>query len=154
MAGSTISDRVASAWARADAVAAAGFDAAGLVGDAAHRQVAALHAWSTDGGEAGTAVVQPPDPRTGRHDSLWRIAARELGDGSRWPEMFALNRGDPQPGGRRFEQPGLVFPGEHLQLPTTNPQPPGNSADDRDHPSAPGPTPAAPRRPPPTSGNR
>src|SRR3990170_2968538 len=47
-----------------------------------------------------SVVVLAPDPNTGVHDSLWRVAERTLGDGDRWPEIFALNKNTPQPGGR------------------------------------------------------
>ncbi|SFK89184.1 DNA-binding transcriptional activator of the SARP family [Amycolatopsis sacchari] len=65
-----------------------------------------------------SVVVLAPNPETGVHDSLWRIAQRTLGDGSRWPEIFELNRGKPQPGGRVFDRPSLIFPGEEFELPS------------------------------------
>ncbi|WP_411675426.1 LysM peptidoglycan-binding domain-containing protein, partial [Amycolatopsis acidiphila] len=53
--------------------------------------------------EPGTERVRPPEG--GVHDSLWRIAQRCLGDGDRWPEIWALNEGSPQPGGRVLTNP-------------------------------------------------
>jgi nucleoid-associated protein YgaU len=44
-------------------------------------------------------------------ESLFKIAEDELGDGSRWPEIFAANRGVI----RRFD---VIFPGMRLILPT------------------------------------
>ena len=89
-----------------------------------------------------TVVVRGPDPRTGVHDSLWRIAARELGDGLRWPEIFALNHGAPLPYGGTFNRPSLVYPGQHLRLPTP-------TAPDRSAPTHPGdPSPRDPDRAP------
>ncbi len=67
---------------------------------------------------ARSVVVRVPDPVTGVHDSLWRIADRTLGDGARWPEIFEVNRGKPQPGGGTFTRPSLIFPGEELVLPS------------------------------------
>jgi len=64
-----------------------------------------------------SVVVRVPDPDTGVHDSLWRIADRTLGDGARWPEIFEINRGKPQPGGGTLTRPSLIFPGEELVLP-------------------------------------
>lgn len=138
--------------ARADAAAAAAFDPA-LLGDGADVHVAGAGALPAGTDEAGTVVVAAPDPRTGARDSLWRIAARELGNGALWPEIFALNRGDPQPGGHTFDQPGLIFPGEHLRLPTTSPDLPDDASDG--DASAPDNPPAAPDTDPspPTSGH-
>jgi DNA-binding SARP family transcriptional activator len=71
----------------------------------------------TDAEWARSVVVRAPDPVTGVHDSLWRIADRTLGSGARWPEIFEINRGKPQPGGGAFTRPSLIFPGEELVLP-------------------------------------
>lgn len=64
-----------------------------------------------------SVVVRAPDPQTGVHDSLWRIAQRTLGNGARWPEIFTLNEGQAQPGGGRLTRPSLIYPGEELALP-------------------------------------
>ena len=50
-------------------------------------------------------------------DSLWDIAQRYLGDPQRWREIFALNQGRPQPGGRSLTDPALIYPGWILLLP-------------------------------------
>ncbi|MEU4215459.1 FG-GAP-like repeat-containing protein [Actinoplanes sp. NPDC026623] len=54
-----------------------------------------------------------------RADSLWVIAANLLGDPTRWPEVFALNKGSPYPktAGGRFVNPNLIFPGQRIRLP-------------------------------------
>ncbi|MFI7122662.1 BTAD domain-containing putative transcriptional regulator [Amycolatopsis sp. NPDC049868] len=70
---------------------------------------------------AGTERVRPP--QNGVHDSLWRIAQRCLGDGDRWPEIWALNQGSAQPGGRLLTNPNLIHPGDTLRVPTTSPPP-------------------------------
>ncbi|MFD4636895.1 BTAD domain-containing putative transcriptional regulator [Lentzea sp. NPDC058436] len=73
-----------------------------------------------------TAVetVRAPDPITGNCDSMWAVAERALGDGARWPEVFELNRGKPQPNGSHLTDPHRVFPGETLLVPATAPPPP------------------------------
>ncbi len=71
--------------------------------------------------EAGTEQVRPPE--NGVHDSLWRIAQRCLGDGDRWPEIWALNQGSAQPSGRILANPHLIHPGDTLRVPTTSPPP-------------------------------
>ncbi len=68
-------------------------------------------------GRAKSAVVLPYNPVTGVHDSLWRMAERTLGDGSRWPEIYALNQGKPQPGDTTLTRPSLIYPGEEMALP-------------------------------------
>lgn len=54
-------------------------------------------------GSAGTYTVQSGD-------SLWRIASRELGSGTRWSEIYDLNR-DVIP------DPDRIYIGQELQLP-------------------------------------
>lgn len=60
-------------------------------------------------------VVQPP--HGGYYDSLWAIAERYLGDGQRWREIYQLNEGVEQPGGRALTRPELIRPGWRLLLP-------------------------------------
>lgn len=95
-------------------------------------------------------------PQNGVHDSLWRIALRTLGDGARWPEIWHANEGKPQPGGRTFTQPSLIYPGQELDLPADTTPPPAVPPVTR--PPAPAPTspPATTARPttPPTAGSR
>ncbi|WP_078868567.1 BTAD domain-containing putative transcriptional regulator [Streptomyces sp. NRRL B-1347] len=95
------------------------------------------------GGRPRTVVVRAP--HDGVHESLWRIAERHLGDGSRWPEVYALNRGRPQPDGRTLVQPHLIRPGWILRLPNTPADPDGDRTPERDREP---PTPSSP----PTSG--
>jgi hypothetical protein len=45
------------------------------------------------------------------------IAARTLGNGSRYREIFNLNKGRRQPNGGRLENPGVIEPGWVLKLP-------------------------------------
>ncbi|TFV88104.1 LysM peptidoglycan-binding domain-containing protein [Blastococcus sp. CT_GayMR20] len=57
-----------------------------------------------------TYTVQP-------RDTLGRIAARHLGDWTRFEEILELNRGRPQPDGAALTDPGLIRPGWVLVLP-------------------------------------
>ncbi|MBB5155918.1 LysM peptidoglycan-binding domain-containing protein [Saccharopolyspora phatthalungensis] len=94
-----------------------------------------------------TVIVRAPEG--GIHDSLSRIAARTLGDGIRWPEIFELNKGKLQPGGGRFTNPNLIFPGEELALPpTTTPETSPPRSGDQDGTAS---TLPVPPPPPPTS---
>ncbi|SEG85871.1 LysM domain-containing protein [Actinacidiphila yanglinensis] len=54
-------------------------------------------------------------------DSLSSIAQQQLGDDAKWPDIYALNKGQEQPGGRHLTDPDLIYPQEHLQLPSTAP---------------------------------
>lgn len=58
-----------------------------------------------------------PPPRMMPAESLYQIAVETLGAGSRYPQIFALNKGRLQPGGGRLENPRLIEPGWVLQLP-------------------------------------
>lgn len=111
---------------------------------------------TTATGRTTSVVVRAPE--NGVHDSLWRIAVRTLGDSTRWPELFELNKGNPQPGGGTFTNPNLIFPGEELALPadaiaTPPPDPPQQppSPPPAAPPSttAPGPASTAPSQPAP-----
>jgi len=59
-------------------------------------------------------------------DDLWGIAARLLGDGFRWTEIFSLNDGREMSDGRRFTDPSAIFPGWLLQVPVPASPPPSN----------------------------
>ncbi|WP_181785682.1 BTAD domain-containing putative transcriptional regulator [Streptomyces phytophilus] len=66
-----------------------------------------------------TVTVRPP--QGGVYDSLWRIAERALGDGTRWAEIWRLNEGREQPDGRALTSPSLIRPGWTLRLPDNAP---------------------------------
>jgi nucleoid-associated protein YgaU/DNA-binding SARP family transcriptional activator len=50
-------------------------------------------------------------------DTLWDISSDHLGDGARYPEIYDLNVGRPQPDGRTLTDPDLIYPGWQLDLP-------------------------------------
>jgi nucleoid-associated protein YgaU len=59
-------------------------------------------------------------------ESLWEIAAQHLGDGARYPEIYALNAEVPQADGARLTDADVIHTGWRLQLPATPAQaPPG-----------------------------
>ena len=60
-------------------------------------------AQNNDTGSSKTYTVK-------KGDCLWNIAASELGDGSRWPEIYELNRD-------RISNPRLIYPGQEFVLP-------------------------------------
>lgn len=59
--------------------------------------------------------VLPPVGR--HHDTLWDIAERHLGDGTRWRDIYALNEGRLMPDGNRLTRASLIYPGWILRLP-------------------------------------
>ncbi|MDX2404569.1 LysM peptidoglycan-binding domain-containing protein [Streptomyces microflavus] len=50
-------------------------------------------------------------------DNLSQIAHDELGDADAYPAIFELNKGEAQPGGGKFTDPDLLYPGQELDLP-------------------------------------
>ena len=112
---------------------------------------------TASGREPSTAVpreVRVREPHGSAHDSLWRIARRELGSGRRWPEIFRLNVGARQPDGQQLLHPARIRPGWVLRLPApttpaapTQPVRPGHSQPPVQNPHGPhgdAPTPPSP----------
>jgi nucleoid-associated protein YgaU len=63
---------------------------------------------------AQVEVVEPGD-------SLSTIAAQELEDGNRWPELFAASKDLPQPDGLpAITDPDVIYPGQHVTVPGTS----------------------------------
>ena len=60
--------------------------------------------------------------RVATGDDLWSIAARFLGDGFRWVEIFDANQGREMNDGRRFNDPSVISPGWILELPLATSQ--------------------------------
>ncbi|MEU5883151.1 bacterial transcriptional activator domain-containing protein [Spirillospora sp. NPDC047279] len=59
--------------------------------------------------------VQPPEGR--HHESLWEIADKCLGEGRRYKEIYALNKGRVQPDGSKLSIASLIRPGWVLEMP-------------------------------------
>ena len=66
---------------------------------------------------AGDGADEQPVVIVERGDSLWRLAERHLGDGARFEEIAALNRGVAQPDGRNLGDEHWIYPGWRLRLP-------------------------------------
>ena len=72
----------------------------------------------------GPERTSPPPPATHtvkQGDSLWAIAQKELGDGSRYPELYEANRDviDPENKRRGQRDKYTVHPGQILTIPRT-----------------------------------
>ncbi|WP_432887893.1 BTAD domain-containing putative transcriptional regulator [Kribbella sp. CA-245084] len=66
---------------------------------------------------AGKKVYVVKAPHTHRHDSLWDIAEKHLGDGRRYTEIYELNKERVQPDGQRLHLARLIMPGWNLIMP-------------------------------------
>jgi DNA-binding SARP family transcriptional activator len=84
----------------------------------------ALDARTTSGTAHESAASRPRVYRVAEGDDLWEIAARFLGDGEQWHEIYDLNAGKPQSDGRALTDPDLIYPGWVLLLPAA----PGQAA--------------------------
>lgn len=72
------------------------------------------------------ADLSAPRPRrleVHRGDTMWDLAAEELGDARRYREIFELNAGDRQPDGSQLRAPDLIRPGWVLELPAGDDSP-------------------------------
>jgi nucleoid-associated protein YgaU len=69
------------------------------------------------GGGGGGGTVETVEYRVVAGDSLSSIAAEELGSAARYPEIFALNEGQPQAVGGALTNPSVLRVGWVLQLP-------------------------------------
>ncbi len=71
-----------------------------------------------------TGAVASPTPSTSHvvelGESLWSIADGELGDPTRWPEIYELNHGRSFDDGRQLLDPDLLHPGWELDLPSAD----------------------------------
>ena len=102
--------------------------AAALAGAAMSAAIWAGPAAAASGSRAQSRASASPSParvkyyivpraRTGVAPSLYAIAARALGDGNLFTEIFNLNKGRLQPDGGRLENPQEILAGWILELP-------------------------------------
>jgi nucleoid-associated protein YgaU len=90
------------------------------------------------------AAAPPRYPASGQvtvraGETLYSIARRTLGDGSRYVEIFEINRGRPQRDGATLSDPGVLHVGWRLELPlqagpAPAPPPPAPGGPDRPGP--------------------
>ncbi|MEU3962957.1 BTAD domain-containing putative transcriptional regulator [Streptomyces buecherae] len=70
-------------------------------------------------------------------DTLWDIARTHLGDGLRWPRIYALNKERVQSDGHRLADPNVITPGWRLTIPAPGvsaaPPTPALAAPDDNH---------------------
>jgi DNA-binding SARP family transcriptional activator/LysM repeat protein len=106
--------------------------------------------------DARTSVA-PAHHEVRPEESLSKIAQDELGDLERWPELWELNRGQPQPDGEALTAPDHIEPGWSLTLPAPAgvPTPAPAAAPEGTHVVRAAPAPvAAPAAPEPGSSDR
>ncbi|MEV2234970.1 LysM peptidoglycan-binding domain-containing protein [Streptomyces phaeochromogenes] len=91
-----------------------------------HTQLAS-NARDTAADKKGEVVTVEPG------DSLSQIAAAELHDGNRWPQLFEASRGTAQPDGLpRITNPDVIYPGQQVTLPRAAPDRPDRPPEDTD----------------------
>ncbi|MFI2373174.1 BTAD domain-containing putative transcriptional regulator [Streptomyces sp. NPDC018833] len=88
-------------------------------------------------------------------DTLWEIAGSELGDPTRYPEIFAANEGHAMDGaGRHLTDPDLIQPGWKVEIPAQAGDTNGPSKPDPETPRSPAPEDTAPPSPSPSPSQR
>ncbi|MFI6658186.1 LysM peptidoglycan-binding domain-containing protein [Streptomyces sp. NPDC050523] len=102
---------------------------------------AADGAAKASGAHTSSARHEPADDEVtvAPGDSLWSIAGDEYGDPTAWREIYKANEGEAQPGGRHFDNPDLIIPGQQLDLPDAgeHAEAPAQPGTDQDKPAEP-----------------
>ncbi|RPF19497.1 LysM peptidoglycan-binding domain-containing protein [Myceligenerans xiligouense] len=71
---------------------------------------------------ASISEVRPAETRdvtVERGDTLWEIAEEQLGDGTKYSELYEASRSTTQPDGRKLTDPDLIYPGWQVTVPAT-----------------------------------
>ncbi|WP_405413269.1 BTAD domain-containing putative transcriptional regulator [Streptomyces decoyicus] len=90
------------------------------------------------GRDAGAAAVRHIEYVVGEGDTLWDIARTHLGDGLKWPRIYALNKDRVQPDGDQLTDPDLLKPGWQLTISVSHrPTSPPPNAGSPANPAAP-----------------
>ncbi len=79
--------------------------------------------------------TQPVTVRPG--ETLWGIARRDLGDGSRWRDIYNLSKGATAPDGHVLTNPNVIWPGLVVEEPAEQSAADGEAARPADADSAP-----------------
>ncbi|MFD7407722.1 hypothetical protein ACFV7R_34840 [Streptomyces sp. NPDC059866] len=85
---------------------------------------------SADGVGTQPGAAAPASAEQGKHvvavesgDHLSKIAEEELGDGTKWPELFEASRGKPQPDGLpAISDPDVIYAGQQVTVPGAQPE--------------------------------
>ncbi|MGW2897499.1 LysM peptidoglycan-binding domain-containing protein [Streptomyces sp. NPDC001212] len=81
-------------------------------------------------------------------DYLSKIAAKELGDGDEWPELFKASRGKQQPHGLpAITDPNVIYAGQQVTVPGAQPEQPPQGRDQGDKADSQETTPPASQKP-------
>jgi hypothetical protein len=118
-AGPTTAITTSASWTAAETRASPAPATPALAGpDHSHPQSTTGPAKHRSPARSGPVIecrVLPPEGR--HHDTLWGIAERHLGDGTRWHDIYQLNRGRLMPDGHRLTDASYIRPGWTLYLP-------------------------------------
>lgn len=85
-------------------------------GDATNGNLAADGSTITDGTQIAQNDAAASHYTVQKGDSLWNIAKNNLGDGTKWQEIYQLNQNS------IGQNPDLIYPGTDIQLPGASPE--------------------------------
>lgn len=99
-----------------------------------------------------TTAVDPDSPYVVEPgDTLWDIADEELGDPTRYDEIFEASDDIVQPDGRTLTDPDMIYPGWELEIPDAEPPVEMTPQDNTPEDTSPAPEDPSPTEPPETT---